>query len=233
MVVAQSGEQINIGEDLSAREYVKWASQAKKGEVFYDNPIVGTVGPAKGKYIIVVSTPVMDEGGKFRGVLASGILIEKLPEKFLSHILEKKGAYVYMVQDDGTFIYTSRADLIGENMVDFIKNHPFLGYRKITDKLEGVLGSGEEGKFDFYIPKNIRGVFPLERRLIAYSPIKIEGKLWYLAVSYPFSETFVFIKPFAFRGALFLLISYSLLLLYSARMARLRGRQEASSSNNK
>ena len=111
-------------------------------------------------------------------------------------------------------------------MIDFITRNPFPGHKMVVGKVENALDEGGEGKLDLILPKNVGGFLPLERSLIGYSEVELGDKHWYYATSYPFAESFVYVRPFIIDGLTFIVISYTLLLLFSVRLARLKGRQE-------
>jgi hypothetical protein len=145
----------------------------------------------------------------------------------MNHLKISDKTEIYIAKHDGNFIYASREELQGENAIEFIEEHPFLGSEILTERLKELLKNVQEGKLEVAYPENVGTAFPLKTRLIAYSPVLIKDREWILVVATPTEDALISITPIYFRQAASVLIIFLAFLGLSVRFAKVYGYKEA------
>lgn len=155
----------SIGTNLSDRDYFIWAkNQGSAGEYFVGKARVSTTGASRGKVIVVVSTPIYQDG-VFIGSLAASIEIKPLTDRYLGLMKVNGQSDVYLLGTSGDMLYSSRpSDTLGVNV--FTPGNYLLGSKSISDMLKNSLNNNMEGRTQ------------TEGYLIAYSPIELSNKNW-------------------------------------------------------
>lgn len=95
-----------VGVNFSDRDYFKWAKTAKPGEYFIGNPIIAKTGLSAGSYIIPFACPVFDPLGKFEGVLATGIKIDNIIQKFSNPLKISTNTLVFLLDANGNIVFS-------------------------------------------------------------------------------------------------------------------------------
>lgn len=140
-----------IGATVIERGYFKWALTAKRGEYMIDSPIISKIGATKGKYIITVSSPIIDENDKFGGVVTAAILVDDLVDIHIDNLKVLESSMIYLVSSDGEIIYSDREGLNGKNFKD-IFGTDFLGKQKVLEIISNELKKDDESKIKLAIP---------------------------------------------------------------------------------
>lgn len=226
------------GMDFSDRDYFVWAKDAKPFEVFVSKSMVSRLGASKGKYIVVVATPVL-ANGEFGGVLAASIILSELTDIYLTPLKVSQESQVYLLNQEGIILSSTISELPGKNFTQYIKANPFPGSNILLDKLKETLTLAfekGEGTLDYFrnSPEDKKS---LKRWLLAYSAVNLrlrgleqpESLLplrWLLAVETPAEEAFVHILPFSilqttsFVITVLGVIAFSLLLILVVRVIK-------------
>jgi C4-dicarboxylate-specific signal transduction histidine kinase len=215
-----------VGISVADREHFIWAKNAESSE-FYVSEAIESRLRGENYYVVPVASPVIDKEGNFNGVLAFGVSMDQLTDDYMNHLKISDKTEIYITKHDGNFIYASREELQGENAIEFIEEHPFLGSEILTERLKELLKNVQEGKLEVAYPENVGTAFPLKTRLIAYSPVHVRGREWILVVATPIEDALISITPIYFRQAASVLIIFLAFLGLSVRFAKVYGYKEA------
>jgi C4-dicarboxylate-specific signal transduction histidine kinase len=215
-----------VGISIADREHFLWAKNAESSE-FYVSAAIKSRLRGENYYVVPVASPVIDKEGNFNGVLAFGVSIDQLTNQYMNHLKISDKTEIYIMKHDGSFIYATDEELQGENAIEFIKNHPFLGSEILTGRLEELLKNVQEGKLEVAYPENVGTTLPLKTRLIAYSPVFVKDREWILVVATPIEDVLVSMTPIYFRQAASVLIIFLAFLGFSVRFAKVYGYKEA------
>ncbi len=186
------------GEDISDREYFKWAQTAKNGEVYVGSPIISKVGFSNGRYIVPLATPVIKDG-QFNGVLVTAFFIDELAAKYLDELKITGNTRIYVIGKDGIVISSPVEKLLGLNYFDYLKKSNLDGINKAIGKLQSALTSDTAGTIDLFLPNETKnGTIPT-RFLVGYAPVEIKDSRWLLAIATPSTDTLASLYPLYFR----------------------------------
>lgn len=220
-----------VGVSLADRKYFSWAKTAKRGDLFISEPLVSRLGASKGKYIVVVATPTVDEDG-VKGLVAASVILEELTDQYISPLKISDDTRIYLIDDSGVIIASPFERLIGMNYLDNILKSDIPGSGKIYEILKNSLASNDEGKMDIALPDETKNGL-LTRFLIAKSPINIEGNHWILAIATPASDALAYLAPFYFRDLAVVGVAFLAFLIISIRIAKVVGYREAVETEHK
>ena len=128
-----------------------------------------------------------DARGKFKGVLVVSFDPDTIAETFISPIVSGKTGYAWLINQDGIFLAHHESGFVGRNAFKVrAERNPDLSYKPIN-QIQRKMMAGEEGA-DSYVSGRHRGRTERIERLIAYSPVHINGHVWSVAVCAPASE---------------------------------------------
>ena len=207
-----------VGEDLSDRDYFAWAKTAKKGEVFISSPAISRLGASKGKYIVGVATPIIDDRGVFKGLLSAAVILDEMVGQYLESMKVTEKSLIYLTDEGGDIVLTNQSDVLGKNFFEEISKRPFLGSKVLAEKLRRILSLRQEGKLDIAAP---------ERMLIAYAPVAVGNNHLMLGIATPVSDALVFLSPFYFRNLAVIALAFLGFLVIAIRIAKITSYKEA------
>lgn len=202
----------DVGMDVSDRDYFSWARGAGAGEVFVSNAVISKVGSSKGKFVVVVATPVY-ENNEFQGVLAAGVVLSELAETYLTPLKFSENTRVYLIGPTGVMLHAPQEKFIGVNYFDYLNANPYPGSDLASKKLTDVLESESERKIDVVLPNERTG--ELTRFLIATANINLDSNTWTLAVANPINEANLFYAPFYMTEISILLLFVFTVIVFS------------------
>lgn len=221
-----------VGTSVVDREYFIWAKNAEISD-FYVSVAIKSRLRGESYYVVPVVSPIIDKEGNFNGALAFGISVDQLTDDYMNHLKISDKTEIYIIKHDGSFIYAPTEELLGENLFEFIEEHPFLGSEFLIEKLKERLENVQEGKLEVAYPENVGTKSPLKARLIAYSPVTVGDGEWILVVATPTEDALISITPIYFRQAASVLIIFLAFLGFSVRFAKVYGYKEAMKELNK
>lgn len=172
-----------------------------KGTLFITKVTTDPYNHNGGKPIMKMAIPVwqvsVDEShpvalNKFSGVMVFVIDISSLIESIVKELRSGKTGYAWVIDEDGTFLYHEEKSFIGKNAFEARKGKkPTISFARINEIQKEKMLKGQEGK-SWYISGWHRGIEGEIKKLIAYTPIKIDEKnperTWSVAVVAPVSE---------------------------------------------
>jgi PAS domain S-box-containing protein len=228
-----------------------WARDpANQGRVLLGDIYPGAEGGGKVRLFMKMVAPVwqvsVDEShpeptGRFAGVLVFVVDVTRLVSKPARDVRSGKTGYAWVIDRKGTFLYHPEENFIGDDAFEARrKKEPTISFDRINEIQKSKMMTGEEGK-SWYVSGWHLGKEGLMRKLIAYSPIPLQGgeeQFWSVAVVAPMSEVEAAIHAIQFRGfflqgaivawfALGTVAIISLTVRWSALLEREVGRQTA------
>ncbi len=215
----------DLGQNLSDRDYFKWARESKVSEFKAFEPIISRRGPSKGTYIIPVAVSLLSIDKKFNGVLVIGIPLSDLSRDYLNNMKISDSSKIYLVTNTGKIVYSDQPELAGKNFKDIFETD-FLGKNKIIEILMSELEKNGESKLGLSVP-NFQNDFILEPYLISAAPIQVSGQLWKVAVVTPETSLIAFTYKIFNSQILAVFIIATLLITLTLRIAKDTGYQEA------
>ena len=221
----RTGE-LGTGVNLSDRDYFIWAKTAAEGQVYVSAPVISRLGTSKGKFIVLISSPVV-ENGEFKGVLAGAALLSDVPGYFLEPLKISPATRIYLLDDSGVILSSGVPQLIGVNYIDYLASNPFLGSVATVPTFKKALASKEEGKIDIALQDETNQ--KLTRYLIAYTPLLLNGdeRHWLLAVATPAEDALVYMGPIYARQFVAIIVAFLAVLALGIRLAKVIAYREA------
>lgn len=221
---------INIGVDVSDRDYFAWSKTAKEGEYKVFPPIISKVGATKGEYIVTVSTPIF-HNSQFDGVLTTAVLLTSLTKEYLGDLRILDSSKIYLVTESGEIVYSDVSEITGRNFKD-IFDTDFLGKEKVFEIVANELKKDTESKLQLAIP-NFQNGLALEPYLISAAPVSISDNLWKLVAVTPEKSLLTFTYKIFSGQIMAAFIVATLFIVLVLRVSRNTGYQEAVTDEHK
>ncbi|MEK7168926.1 MAG: cache domain-containing protein [Patescibacteria group bacterium] len=233
-MVIKASNTINVpdlGENISDRDYFKWAQKTKSREFRAFAPIVSKRGPNKDTYIVPVATSLFSVDNKFNGVLIIGISLSNLSKDYLNNPKILDSTKIYLVTNSGEIIYSDYPELIRKNFKDVFTNN-FLGKNKVMEIILDNLKKNDESKLELAIP-GFGSNFRLEPYLISVSPIHISDQLWNLVMITPEKDLNVFTYKIYSRQIFILFVVFVVFIALTIKVFRKSDYEEAVKNEHK
>jgi two-component system NtrC family sensor kinase len=182
-------------------QYLEWARESRnKGKILLTN-VSSASSDKSAKVIMKMILPVwqisVDEShpvasSKFSGFLAMTVDVDKLIGSITAGINSGKTGYTWVIDEKGTFLYHQEKSFIGQNAFEVRKGKmSTISFARINEIQKEKMLKGEEGT-SWYISGWHRGIEGEVKKLIAYTPIRLDDKMskriWSVAVVAPISE---------------------------------------------
>lgn len=198
-----TGDQKCRSERLDSEDlyYLNWAKREEnKGHMLLTS-VSSTAHYKSAKVAMKMILPVwrisVDEShpiasNKFSGFLVFIVDVNQLVGNITKGIHSGKTGYVWVIDENGTFLYHQENSFTGQNAFEARKGKkPTISFSRINEIQKDKMLKGEEGT-SWYISGWHRGIEGEIRKLIAYTPIKLDDKagnrIWSVAVVAPISE---------------------------------------------
>ncbi|MBI2404997.1 cache domain-containing protein [Candidatus Gottesmanbacteria bacterium] len=181
----------DIGASLADRDYFVWAkNQSGEGEYFVGQPVVSRLGASKDQAIVVVASPVFQQGA-FTGVLAASVKLQPLTQRYLELLKVSDSTDVYLINKSGDLLYSRSAADVGARTFKLLND----------DTVKRAVNTTGEGTLE------------TEEHLIAYSSLSLRDQHWLIIMSTPIQTVVSLTTPIYIRQlAIFLLVSLTILL---------------------
>lgn len=196
--------------DFSDRRGFQWSKTAPSGALFIGEPIFFDRGVYKDKYVILMHTPVFQDG-KYNGSLVSATAIADLAEKLVAPLRYSPETRVYIISSKATMLYSDNPKVRNINYLEYLDEHPFFGSKVVRETLKRSAESTQEGQLDVILPNEQKG--GLSRFLITFVPIFHSQGHWILAIAIPANEALQFIAPIYVNQIAFLIAAFLSILL--------------------
>lgn len=165
-----------IGMDVSDRDYFTWAQEQGEAEkVFFSGPMAARGGINEGKMVIMMASPLLDEG-IFNGLVMVNFSVEELGEKYVLPLALSGDSKVSLLSEGGEIVSSSETELLGKNLKECVGEETAANLCKI------ILEKKEES-----LLYNCRLALGKEM-MGTLAPIKKEGEAWSLMVSFPYEK---------------------------------------------
>lgn len=185
-----------------AGAYLSWASDlGNRGKTMGTG--IRMKDPAKEKRDMVLDlvTPTYEDSmdanhprpsHRFSGYLKATLDVSSLLQKIIPHLRSGKTGYSWVIDSSGSFLYHPEGSFIGENAFEIRSSRdPSISFTKINRIQREEMLKGKEGAGTYLSGWHRDVVEPMEK-LIAYTPVKIEGPymeyVWSVAVVAPLHE---------------------------------------------
>ncbi|MDO8341411.1 MAG: cache domain-containing protein [Candidatus Woesebacteria bacterium] len=173
--------------DLSDRDYFIDLKNNIDKEYVISSPLISRFGVSKGKYVLIIASPVINNN-KFNGVLLISVIIDEIAKEFLNPLKITENTLINLNNEKGDLLYSTRGVLIN------------LDYLKTEDNKVGEW-------------KNISK----DGLLIATSSFNYwNGNFWYLSAATPSKDALDFMGPLLKINFAFLLIGIFSILIFSS-----------------
>lgn len=232
--VVKSSNTLNIpdlGQDLSDREYFKWAQKSTPETYKIFEPIISKRGPSKGTFIIPIATAIFDADKKFNGVLASAVPLINLSKNYLNDIKILDNSQIYLITGDGVVMYSDDQKLLGKNYTEIL-DQDFLGKDKVFSIISQKLNENDESKFGLVIP-NLSNKSVLEPYLISMAPIHVNDQIWKMVAITSQKELNKFAYDSLSKQVIIVFVVAALFVGIALRYSRNSGYHEAVSNEHK
>lgn len=175
---------------LVGRDYGKssWFIQTKETKKII---ISGLIRNEMGKMRIRMAYPVFIGDGKgsrrFNGVIVASIDPEILNKMYISPVVSGKTGYAWLLNEEGIFLAHYDEEFVGENaFLVRTERNPDISYEE-TNNIQRKMMAGEEwtGHYVAGWHRKQRGRI---EKLIAYTPVHMNNRIWSVAVCAPFDE---------------------------------------------
>jgi two-component system sensor histidine kinase HydH len=167
------------------------------------------------RWLMGMITSVYDGTGDFRGATLFVIDPIELAKRATKNVKSGRTGYAYIISRKGILLTHYENSFIGKDAFKVRKErNPNISYERLNRLMAEEMLKGREGT-DWYITGWHRGVIKEMKKLVAYTPIYLDGKnnLWSVAVTAPQDEVSGIISSLYVRHwtiiGLFLLIILS------------------------
>ncbi len=182
-------EKINFSVSKADSNDIECLNRAKdenlKGTLFMTRVTTITYNHNGDKPIMKMAIPVwqvsVDEShpvalNKFSGVMVFVIDASLLIESVVKELRSGKTGYAWVIDENGTFLYHEEKSFTGRNAFEARKGKkPTISFSRINEIQKEKMLKGQEGK-SWYISGWHRGIEGEIKKLIAYTPVKIDEK---------------------------------------------------------
>jgi PAS domain S-box-containing protein len=176
-----------IGSDLSKQMHIK--------ELLRDHrPVVSNVFKTiDGVDAVALHVPVF-QSGEFKGSIGVLINFEDLARRYLDSIRISQTGYAWVIDREGTVLYTPNQAYIGKPVFSVLKNNDALG-QLVKDML-----AGHEGVARYRYDRLIDRKADADTKYVAYIPVRLGPTFWSICIAS--SERDVFAELVTFRNKL-------------------------------
>lgn len=172
-----------LGKDFSYRDYFRGARDSGRAVVSGTIVAGGENNQDVGKRFkaFVTAAPVVDEQGRFDGVVVSAIATESVGKEMVLPVQAGR-AYAWLLDEDLRFLSHPDADKRGQLLTE-VDELPAELLQRVTS---GQSGSGQYQQAQTGAHK-----------LMAFASVNIDGHRWPVAVTLPVAEVTAMVRPLA------------------------------------
>lgn len=212
VIANQEGDITGQGSSLTDRKYFQSAKTAKEGEFFLSEPLVDRVGINKGKWVMILATPVTNNNGSFSGVLVASIRLEDLTTGYINVLKVTPTTVGYVIDENGTVLSGQPEDLVGTNIKEYAQKEKWKGYETYLNVIDQVVKK-QEGVGDYFFAGKDKNV---KKWVTGYAPAQVDGDTIMIITAVPFEWTLSLIADFYKNQIIWLifLISMGILIAF-------------------
>ncbi|MCK4624242.1 MAG: PAS domain S-box protein, partial [Phycisphaerae bacterium] len=173
-------------------------------------------------------SPIKPDPDRFCGVLVGSIDPGLIGRNLIRPIVSGKTGYAWLLDDRGVFLSHYEKGFVGHNAFEArSERNPDISHKAIN-QIQRKMLAGQEGLGRYFAAHNRgKGKEGQVEKLIAYAPVRIDNKVWSVAVCAPVSEVEEVIRAskrfelYTLGFVIFVLVEGGVLLLaISSRWAR-------------
>ncbi|MHB8764291.1 MAG: sensor histidine kinase [Deferrisomatales bacterium] len=188
-----------VGVDLSWRDYFAWArDRGQPGEIYLTPLRTVVAGKATGAKALIVVEGIYGPGREFKGLALFTVDFDELARRHVLPVRIGEHGYAWLADlSDRSVLVDPRGRIAGLTFDEaFLPRWP--GLHALLLSLAD--GRSSTGGYDFEDPADpTRAV----RKLAAYHPVRLQGRLWLLGVSTPEREVEALLSSFLRRQEAF------------------------------
>jgi PAS domain S-box-containing protein len=174
-----------IGRDYSEGSYFIEARET--GKLAISGISLNEVGETRLRAAIPVFVEDAKGGRGFNGVIVASFDIEDISRLNISPIVSGKTGYAWLLNEEGVIVAHYEEAFIGRDAVEARKEkNPDISYEALA-QIQRKMMAGEEGT-GRYVSGWHRGAVGEIEKLVAYTPVHINGTTWSVAVCAPVKE---------------------------------------------
>jgi two-component system NtrC family sensor kinase len=162
----------------------------RKGKIVVKNVIrrkePGSTGGGTRSDWVVMAVPVGRAPG-IKGILGCGLDFQEIYERYVQPIGSASSGS-WMINEEGRFIAYYDPDFLGKDAFTARRERdPHLRYDRIDRIMKNDMLAGKAG-MDEYLSSGYTKKRGQMKKLIAYAPVRIEDRIWSVALVVPYSE---------------------------------------------
>jgi hypothetical protein len=192
VVVNKEGDLTGQGESLADRSYFQWAKTAKEGDFFLSEPLVARAGSNKGKWVVVLITPIVSTDGSFSGGIYASIRLEDLTTGYIDALKVTPTTVGYVIDENGMVLSGQPEDLVGTNIKEYAQREKWKGYETYLNIIDQAVKK-QEGVGDYFFAGTDKNV---KRWVTGYAPAQVDGDTIMIITAVPFEWTLSLITDF-------------------------------------
>ena len=169
---------------------------------------------------VVACTVPLDRDGMFAGDLSILVSLRSLTDRFLAGLRPAGQGYTWMISHEGTELYSPFAADVGKPFGKLFSGHP-----EILAMAE-EMRAGRQGHAVFADDVLFRRQGQPVRQLAVYTPIRLPGNTWSIAVAAPESEALAAVSSFQKWWAGLFVLLFIAFLVYTVFLVRMKLRQQ-------
>ncbi|MBI5442983.1 MAG: two-component sensor histidine kinase [Deltaproteobacteria bacterium] len=173
-----------LGSNYGWREYYRWAkAQGQPGKMYLSPFLRLEGGQQRGAMALIVAEGIYDRGGRFGGVVMMTVNFDELARKHILSLRMGQRGYAWLLDSrNRSILVDPRGKVTGQSYQRvFLPRWP---------KLYGMAEAARDGRsgMDWYDFEDAADPSRSVRKLVGYSPVRIEDSLWTLGVCTPEKE---------------------------------------------
>lgn len=154
-------------------------------QIFNDpmhNPVLSrnVINPSLSSNAVGFHVATYDDQGNFNGTIGAAIYFDQLKEKFLKDIKLTQNGYTFILDDDGTILYSPNKKLIGLNYKNENAQELTGQSNKFYDAID-IAKLGNQSSSRYFVGK--------QERVATHIPIQmVPGHLWIVSATVPIQD---------------------------------------------
>ena len=180
------------GVDFSWRRYFQEASEMTSDDT-YIIEFIEFKGVDVGQKGVVVAVPIFETSadedhpapsGQFAGVAVCTLKLDTITQRFVTHIQSSERGQVTLVDDDANILWSPDNSLFGKNILK--ESEGFAPLHQTAESM--TAGNSGTSEYSYYAFDESMGAYDKskkEKKLLAFTPIRLGNETWTIAVWAP------------------------------------------------
>ncbi len=188
-----------LGRNYAWRDYYQWARDKGRSGQMYISPFMRLEGgQLRGHKALIVAEGIYSKDGRFQGVVAMPFNFDDLAKRNILNVRIGEHGYAWLVDmDERTVLVDPNGRVNGMSFKDAFLPR----WKQLYDLLlSTAAGRAGTGAYEFEDPADHRQTVS---KLVAYQPVRLQGRLWTLGVATPVREVEAQLSSFLQRQEVF------------------------------